>query len=86
MLVESIGDAKTDTILTCFLRNVAVSGFISLDELDKLFKCASVVVSQTPNIALTGSFGMLTTRLSVRDEDLLNKGMESISHQYEIQT
>jgi hypothetical protein len=83
MLVESIGDAKTDPVLTCFLRNVAISGYVCPDELEKLFKFASVIVSQTPNIARTGSFGILTkAKLSVRDEDLLNKGMDCISHQY----
>jgi len=86
-MVDSIGDAVTESVLFCFLRNVLVCGWATETELEKLFKpnMYQYSMSQTPNLARTGSFGPLTGKLSIREEDLLNKGNTS-KHSFEVES
>ncbi|CAM6001712.1 unnamed protein product [Sphagnum balticum] len=87
MLVNSIGDATTDPLLTCFLRNTIIREWASETELEKLFKPSQfqLAISHTPNLARTGSFGQLTSKLSIRDEGLLNKG-DIDKHSFEVES
>jgi len=88
MLVDSIGDATTDPLLTCFLRNAIICEWTNERELEKFFKpnLFQLAISHTPNLALTGSFGALTGRLSIRDEGLLNKGNNPSRHSFEVES